>query len=71
MQTVVVLVALFEIYVALGVLFAVAFVTAGVGRIDPVARDGTWGFRVLVFPGAAALWPLLLARWLAARRSEG
>ena len=58
------LVLLFEIYVAVGVLFAVYFVVKGAGKVDEVAREGTWGFRVLIFPGVAALWPLLASRLL-------
>lgn len=57
------LVGLAGIYVALGVVFALAFVTKGVGAIDPVAKEGTIGFRLLIFPGAVALWPLLAKRW--------
>ena len=57
------IVRLVALYLALGCLFALAFVTRGVGRIDPAAARGTWGFRVLIFPGTAALWPLLLRRW--------
>ncbi len=52
------------VYVAAGVLFALLFVVAGVNRIDPVARASTWGFRVMIFPGSVAAWPLLLKRWL-------
>lgn len=52
-----------EVYLALGVVFAVAFVFFGVKRIDPAAASGTWGFRVMIFPGSVALWPLLLRRW--------
>ena len=59
------LVNLFLAYVALGIVFALAFVWKGAGRIDPVAREGTWGFRLLILPGSAALWPLLLRRWIA------
>ena len=47
-----------------GVVFALAFVLFGVNHIDPVARGSTWGFRVMIFPGSLALWPLLLRRWL-------
>ncbi len=47
-----------------GLVYALAFVTKGVQRVDPAARGGTWGFRLLILPGAAALWPLLLARWV-------
>jgi hypothetical protein len=51
------------VYVGLGALFAVPFVLRGVNRIDPVARGGTWGFRLVVLPGVVALWPLLAQRW--------
>ena len=51
-------------YVAIGVLFAAAFVTAGVERIDHEAEGAGIGFRLLIFPGAVAFWPLLLRRWL-------
>ncbi|MEM8931313.1 MAG: hypothetical protein AAGE94_09070 [Acidobacteriota bacterium] len=57
------LVNLFVVYAAIGLLFGIAFVTRGAGRVDPTAADGTWGFRLLILPGAAALWPLLALRW--------
>ena len=50
------------VYVALGVAFGVPFVVWGVKRIDPAASEGTWGFRLLILRGCAALWPLLLPR---------
>ena len=58
---------LLGIYTAIGVVFGVAFVIVGIGRIDPVAQDSTVGFRFIVLPGVALLWPLLLKRWLGAR----
>jgi hypothetical protein len=51
-------------YAGLGVLFAVAFVTFGIGRVDPIARDSSAGFRLIIFPGVAGLWPLFLMRWI-------
>lgn len=54
-------------YVAAGAIFAAAFVTWGVGRVDPVARAATWGFRLIILPGVTALWPLLAVRLLARR----
>jgi hypothetical protein len=50
-------------YVAAGALFAAAFLTWGVSRIDPAARQGTPGFRLIILPGVVALWPLLLFKW--------
>jgi hypothetical protein len=52
------------VYAALGLAFAIPFVLRGAARIDPDAEHGTWGFKLLILPGAAAFWPLLLVRWL-------
>ena len=49
-------------YLVLGVLFALAFVTRWARRVDPDAAAGSLGFRLLIFPGAVALWPLLVRR---------
>ena len=51
-------------YAGIGLVFAVAFAAAGVPRIDPNARGASFGFRVVIVPGATALWPVLLRRWL-------
>ena len=51
-------------YLALGILFAMAFATAGIGRVDPVAKDSGVGFRLIIFPGVVAMWPWLLKRWI-------
>lgn len=55
---------LMVIHLASGASFGVWFCAVGVRRIDPHARLGSWGFRVAIFPGVTALWPLLLARVL-------
>jgi membrane protein implicated in regulation of membrane protease activity len=55
---------LLGIYLACGFLFAIPFVFIGVKKIDPHAARGSWGFRLLIFPGVVAFWPLLLRRWL-------
>jgi hypothetical protein len=52
------------IYLVCGLAFAVPFVLVGAKRIDPHALHGSWGFRLLILPGAVALWPLLLKRWM-------
>ena len=51
-------------YAALGVLFAVVFVTAGISSVDPVAKSSSIGFRLIILPGVAALWPVLLLQWM-------
>jgi len=50
-------------YAGLGIAFAILFATVGVQRVDPVAKGAGVGFRLLILPGAAALWPVLLVRW--------
>lgn len=50
------------LYLLIGLCFAVPFAARGAGRLDPVARHGTMGFRLLVIPGAMALWPYLAWR---------
>ena len=52
------------LYLLAGAVFAVPFVVKGAGRIDPVAREATRGFRILIVPGVIAFWPLLAKRWL-------
>lgn len=51
-------------YLAAGSLFALAFVTVGVTRIDPAARGTPAAFRLMILPGVVALWPLLAAKWV-------
>jgi hypothetical protein len=51
------------IYLACGLAFAIPFALVGMKRIDPHATHGSWGFRLLIIPGATAFWPLLLKRW--------
>jgi hypothetical protein len=56
-------------YGAIGLLVGVAFVFRGVDAVDPAAAHATIPVRLLLLPGAAALWPLMLRRWRAAGRT--
>ena len=51
-------------YAAAGLFFAAVFLTRGIGRVDPAAKHSSIGFRLIILPGVAALWPLLLKRWI-------
>jgi len=55
-------------YLALGLLFATVFVSVGIAAVDPVARGASAGFRLMIFPGVTALWPMFLMRWIAKAR---
>lgn len=61
------------VYTTMGVLVASAFVLLGVGRVDEGARVSTRGFRVMILPGAVALWPAVAVWWARAggHRSAG
>jgi len=56
------------LYAAAGIAVAAAFVAFGVTRVlqEPVPVSA--GARILIFPGAAALWPYVLVRWLKSSR---
>ena len=70
-ETVTVILETAAVYGAVGILFALAFLTFGIGRIDPGARGAGLGFRLMVFPGVVALWPLMLARWITGGAPQG
>lgn len=53
------------LYVAVGLVSGLAFVMFGVTSVQ--SAPVTAGARVLLLPGATALWPLVLSRWLKSR----
>jgi hypothetical protein len=53
-----------EVYGLIGFLFGAIFVSFGVQRLDSEARGAGIGFRLLILPGVAALWPMALTRWV-------
>ena len=55
------------LYALVGLITGVAFVSFGVTQVLPYSM--TLGARVLVLPGAVALWPYVLMRWLKLRRA--
>ena len=56
------IVALGELYVAIGVVVGIAFLLVGLDRVDPAAR-GAYAFRPLLLPGLVLLWPIVIRRW--------
>jgi hypothetical protein len=51
-----------EAYGAVGVAFTVYLLARGLARFDSAAAHAGWGFKLLIVPGAVALWPLLWRR---------
>jgi hypothetical protein len=52
------------LYAVAGIAVAAAFVAFGVTRVLPEPVPVSVGARILLFPGAAALWPYVVVRWL-------
>jgi len=50
------------LYLAVGLAIALAFVATGVTRVQPAPVSV--GARILLVPGATALWPIVLTRWI-------
>jgi hypothetical protein len=59
---------LLAVYAAVGLAVAVAFVSFGVARVLDEPVPVTVGARLLILPGAAALWPYVLLRWVKSSR---
>jgi len=68
-QAAIVLVRALYFYSAIGIVFALVFVVKGAQQIDEEAVGAGWGFRLLILPGCAAFWPLLLKRWVSGRHT--
>jgi hypothetical protein len=54
------------LYAAIGAAVALAFAAFGVTRVQPALVS--LGARILILPGALALWPYVLVRWIKAVR---
>lgn len=64
------IVMLIAAYLGAGLVFALGFAWRWSGRLDPVAEQGTTGFRLLIIPGSTLLWPYLVVRLLRTWRSR-
>ena len=58
------------IYVTVGLLFGIYFFVKGAFRIDPLIADSKWTVRLLLIPGAIALWPILLIKVFKKQKSK-
>ncbi len=56
------------VYAVCGLLVGLPFVLFGAERIDPTVHGAPRIFRFIILPGAAALWPIVLVKWLSARK---
>lgn len=59
------------LYAAAGAIFSLAFLTLGLKRIDHGAKGAGFTFRLMIFPGLMALWPIMLVRWIVGGQPHG
>ena len=57
------------IYVVIGVLFAIAFLSKGIKTVDHSAQSTSLGFKLLILPGCVVLWLPLFFKWIKAGKS--
>jgi hypothetical protein len=59
------------VYAGVGVIVGLGFVILGISTVDHAARGAgaPWHFRLLILPGAAALWPFVIRWWIVASRA--
>ena len=58
------------VYLAMGIVFAIAFLLKGIEKTDLAAHGSGSGFRLIIFPGTVALWPVLLQKWMNIKKKK-
>ena len=56
-------------YLLAGIIFWVMFIWKGMVNIDPNTSGSSLWFKLIILPATAALWPVLLVKWLKSQRS--
>ncbi|MFK7771647.1 MAG: hypothetical protein AB8F94_05885 [Saprospiraceae bacterium] len=52
------------IYLALGIIFSIAFLWKGIAKVDDGAKETGLVFKMLLFPGLVVFWVYFLRKWL-------
>ena len=58
------------LWLAVGTFVAAPFLVFAVGGVVDGAKGSSAAFRLMMLPGAALLWPLLLRRWITSRTPD-
>lgn len=56
-------------YLFAGILFTIFFQVKGINQIDEGAHGSSIGFRIVIIPGCIIFWPLLLKKWIKAKKN--
>ena len=57
-------------YLVCGLVFAIAFITKGIYKIDAGSHGSAIGFRLIIIPGVMVFWVLFLKKWIKASRTK-
>lgn len=58
------------IYLAAGFIFAIAFLTKGIRKVDENIHGSSKGFFLIIIPGVMVFWPFLLTKWMQSSNSH-
>jgi hypothetical protein len=56
------------IYLLAGILFSILFLGIGIQVTDEGAHGTGIGFKLIILPGCIIFWPLLLRKWIKAKK---
>ena len=65
-----IIISIVGLYILCGILFAIPFIIKGVTTIDKGAHGTKLGFRIIILPGTIIFWPLLLKKWIKAKKED-
>ena len=65
-----VIISIIGLYILCGILFAIPFLIKGVTTIDEGAHGSKLGFRIMILPGTIIFWPVLLKKWINAKKKN-
>ena len=68
-QLVSIFLTLLGLYLLFGLLFSLIFLWRGLQKVDEATSEAGFWFKLLIFPGMCALWPVFLKKWIQASRT--
>ena len=52
------------VYLIIGFVFSIIFLAKGIQVTDELAKESSWGFKLIILPGLIILWPVSLYKWI-------
>ena len=56
-------ISLLGVYLLIGLLFSIPFYLQGMKKVDAETQQSGMVFKLIIFPGILAFWPVLLNKW--------